>query len=516
MKKTFYITTPIYYASGNLHIGHLYTTTVAWVIANYKKALGYDVKMLTGSDEHGQKIAQKAAESKMDPQSFVDNLVVKYHQLWKDYQIDFDIFSRTTNPKHKDSVSKIFEFFKEKGFIYKGEYQGLYSVSDEEFVLETQAVKKDGKLFHPLSGHELVLVSEKTYFFKMSLFTDWLINYIKEHPNFLAPLKTVNEIENNFLNKGVEDLSVTRTNVSWGIPVSSDPEHTLYVWLDALCNYITMLGYDPTNPSGSEEFNKYWASENAEVVHILGKEIARFHMIYWPIFLKGLNLKMPTRIQSHGWIVTPTGKMSKSKGNVIDPYDLLESFHPEMVKYYLVAHMSLGEDGIFDLEHFVDVINSELINNYGNLISRTIKMYRNSFDSPIKYNVSNLEIDQKIEESIKNSKVEFISLFDEYKIDKALKVAINLSSELNKYIDETAPWTLKENLPRLEQVLIRLLNGIYAISSYLQVVLKSKAQEVSKVLNIDSFDMDKIDDFHKFDNVLPEDSYILFKRIVKK
>ncbi|WP_338068676.1 methionine--tRNA ligase [Mycoplasma nasistruthionis] len=345
MKKHFYITTPIYYASGNLHIGHLYTTTLAWTIANYKKLDNFEVKMLTGSDEHGLKIQQKAAEANLEPQEFVDNLVAKYKQLWIDFGIDYDFYSRTSNPSHKEAVKHIFETFVQKGFIYKGSYQGLYSVSDEEFLTETQAKFENGKYFHPTSGHELITVSEDSYFFKMDLFSNWLSKYISNHPEFLSPQKIVNEMQNNFINKGLEDLSVTRTNIDWGIKLDSDPEHTLYVWLDALCNYITALGYDPNKQKQPLDFDKFWNCKNTQVVHLIGKEIARFHMIYWPIFLKALNLKQPGRIQAHGWIVTPTGKMSKSKNNVIDPYDLLKEFDPEMIKYYLVSQISLGEDG---------------------------------------------------------------------------------------------------------------------------------------------------------------------------
>ncbi|QNM93583.1 methionine--tRNA ligase [Mycoplasma sp. Pen4] len=512
--KTFYITTPIYYASGNLHIGHLYTTTLAWVIANYKKLDGYDVKMLTGSDEHGLKIQQKAEQAGVDPKTFVDGLVEKYKQMWVDFGIEYDYFSRTSSPKHKETIQNIFTYFLEKGFIYKGEYTGLYSVSDEEYLTETQALKLDGKWVHPTSHHELVTVKEEAYFFKMNEFANWLLEYIDAHSKFLEPNKIVNEMKQNFLLKGLEDLCVTRTNIDWGIRITEDVKHTIYVWLDALCNYITALGFD-INWQHAADFVKYWENENAEVVHLIGKEIARFHMIYWPIFLKALNIKQPTRIQSHGWIVTPTGKMSKSKNNVVDPYDLLSRYHKEMIKYYFASQITLGEDGIYDEDRFIDTINADLINNFGNLVSRTLKMKSNSFDGPLKWKESNYDVDKDIELKISNSLSQYKEHFDNIEIDKALKVAINLSSELNKYIDLTQPWTLKEDLERLELVLSRLLSGIYAVATYLSVVLPEKMQDVKQKLGIPHLTFDLINDFVKFDNINQEKEFMLFARIKK-
>lgn len=513
MSKSFFITTPIYYASGDLHIGHLYTTTLAWVIANYKKLQKYDVKMLTGSDEHGLKIQQKAMQNNISEQEFVDNLAAKYKQMWVDFGIDYDFYSRTTNVKHKQIVLDIFNYFLEKGFIYKGSYQGLYSVSDEEFLTETQAVKRDGKFYHPTSDHELVWVSEESYFFKMSLFEKWLLEYIDTHEGFVAPEKIKNEIKNNFLFKGLEDLSLSRTNVTWGIQIDHDPKHTLYVWLDALCNYISALDYSVKTNAQSKEFQHYWNNSNAEVVHLIGKEISRFHVIYWPIFLQALNLKQPSRIQSHGWIITPSGKMSKSKNNVVNPYDLLSKYHKEMIKYFFASQIALGEDGVYEETRFIDTINADLVNNFGNLVSRTLKMITNSFDRPLEFKVTDLDEDLEIEAAIINSQKLYEQYFDNFEIDKALKVAINLSSELNKYIDLTQPWTLKEDLSRLEQVLIRLLNGIYAVNCYLSVVLKEKSKEVLNALQVTENNLDKISDFRKFDKVKTLNSFILFNRI---
>ncbi|TDV24161.1 methionyl-tRNA synthetase [Mycoplasmopsis mustelae] len=511
--KKFYITTPIYYASGNLHIGHLFTTTLAWAIANYKKARGYDVKMLTGSDEHGQKIQQVALQHQMQPQQFVDMVVEKFKAMWVAFDINYDFFSRTTALKHQNIVRDIFSYFLKQGYIYKGKYQGWYSVSDEEFLTEAQAVKKAGKFYHPTSGHELILVSEESYFFDMKRFQGWLIDYIKSNPDFIFPKKTEQEMLSNFLNQGLDDLSVTRTNIDWGIKINEDAKHTLYVWLDALCNYITALGFDIKNPSTN--FLKYWDDEDTEIVHILGKEIARFHMIYWPIFLKALNIKQPTRIQTHGWILTPQGKMSKSKGNVVDPFELLKKYHPEMIKYFFVSQFSLGDDLIFDENRFIDVINADLVNNYGNLISRTLKMIHNSFNQPLKYQHTNLTEDLQLETAILESKKTFITEFDNYQIHKAYVAAMNLSNQLNKYIDLTKPWTLKDDFRRLEQILNRLLNGIYAVSVYLKILLPKKVSEVAQGLNVSNFNFDVIDDFNKFDRIFPKQSFILFERIKK-
>lgn len=510
-QKTFFITTPIYYASGDLHIGHLYTTTLAWTIANYKKLKGFDVKFLTGSDEHGQKIANKALEFNQNPQTYVDSFAKKYQKLWDDFGIDYNFYSRTSSKFHSESVKKIFSFFLTKGFIYKGKYEGLYSVPDEEFLTKTQAMlKTDGQYYHPSSGHCLELVSEESYFFKMSLFTNWLLDQINLNEKWMNPKKIVKELKNNFLFKGLEDLSVTRTNVKWGIKIKEDTNHTIYVWLDALCNYITALGFDIKN--SDENFVKYWQNGD-EIVHILGKEISRFHFVYWPIFLKALNIKQPTRLIGHGWIITPNGKMSKSKGNVINPYELLSKYHKEMIKYYLVSQINIGEDGIYEENHFKEVINSDLINNYGNLVSRTLKMIFSIFKNGVKFKEIKLEIHNNIEKKILDSVLEYQNLFDDFKIDEAMKIAIKLSSHLNKYIDETKPWTFKEKSEELEIILSRALNGIYAVAVFLSVVLPIKMQEVITDLGLTKISLENITNFYKFDNIKQAEKFILFERI---
>ncbi|WP_029608686.1 methionine--tRNA ligase [Mycoplasma simbae] len=511
MKKTFYITTPIYYVSGPLHIGHLYSTIMARTIANYKQAMGYDVKFLTGSDEHGQKIQNKAIKANMAPKEFVDNLVETYKQTWQKWDVPVDYFSRTTAEHHESAVQEIFSWFLEKGFIYKGKYEGLYSIEDEEFLTKAQALEIDGKYFHPSSKHELVQMSEESYFFKISAMQQWWSEYVATHPEFLQPDKTINEIQTNFVAQGLEDLSVTRTNLNWAIPIHEDARHTLYVWLDALFNYVTALKYNINDPG--QDYIKYWQNGD-EIVHILGKEISRFHFIYWPMFLQALGLKLPTNIYSHGLLRDKDGrKMSKSLGNAVEIEYLYDNYHPEMVKYYFASQFIFGEDGNFSEDKLKEVINADLVNNYGNLVSRTLKMISNSFTSGTKYVESNQQIHQDIEQAIKSFVDEFSSEMDKFKIDKGYRKIIELSSKLNKYIDETMPWKLSDNLEELNLILNRLLNGIYAVSWALQISMPQKIKEVAQALNVESFELDKINDFNKFDNIVPADKFMFFARL---
>ncbi len=509
-KKTCYITTPIYYPSGNLHLGHLYSTTVAWVLKNYKIKMGYDVMFSTGSDEHGQKIEKKANELKIAPQKYVDMQSNVFVLFWKQSKIDYDIFTRTTNIKHKESVEKIFNFMLDKGLIYKGHYNGLYSVNDEEFVSKKDAIEKEDKFYHPTSNHLLELIKEESYFFKMNLFSNWLVDYIKNNPNFIIPKKVWNELKKNFIDKNIEDLSITRISFEWGIKITNDPKHVIYVWLDALFSYLTALNWSIDRES--KNYLKYWKNGN-EIIHIVGKEITRFHCIYWPIFLKALDIRMPTTILSHGWLITPSGKMSKSKGNVINPIDLIKKYDIEVIKYFLISQISIFNDGIFDENNLVNTYNSDLANTIGNLVSRVVAMIHQSFTVPVKYTNKNEEVDQIIQDNILNTFVEYKTYLTAFQIDKAMNCTLTLAKELNKYIDITTPWLLKTELIRLEKVLNMLLNGIYAVISMLDVVMPNNSKKIIEILNLKSLDFDLIGNFNKFDSIIVNSNTIIFNRI---
>lgn len=510
-KKTCYITTPMYYPSGNLHLGHLYSTTVAWVLKNYKIKMDYDVLLVTGSDEHGQKIETKANELKISPQKYVDIQAQGFIDFWKVSKIDYDIFMRTSNVEHMKTIEKVFNFILEKGFIYKGTYNGLYSINDEEFIAEKDALNKNGGFYHPISNHKLEILKEESYFFKMELFSKWLQKFNEENPKFVIPSKIWLELKKNFIDKKIEDLSITRISFKWGINISADPKHIVYVWLDALFSYLTALGWSPEKESS--KYIKYWKNGN-EIVQVIGKEISRFHCIYWPIFLEAMGIKKPTTILSHGWLITPEGKMSKSKGNVIDPIVLIKKYDVEVIKYFLISQISISNDGIFDEKLLVNTYNSDLANTIGNLVSRVSSMYHQSFNQPVKYTINNHIVDQEILDKIKKYFENYCDYFDNFQFDKGINSALTLAKELNKYIDITTPWLLKDNIIRLEKVLNTLLNGIYAVVSMLEVIMPESMKELSKTINVGNLSFGSIMDFHKFDNISINIHNILFKRFM--
>ena len=498
MTKTFYITTPIYYPSGKLHIGSAYTTIACDVLARYKRMMNYDVFYLTGLDEHGQKIQQKAEEAGITPQAYVDGMVVGVKELWKLLDISYDKFIRTTDDYHEKVVAQVFERLLAQDDIYLGEYSGWYSVSDEEFFTESQLSEvfrdEDGNVTGGIapSGHQVEWVSEESYFLRLSKYQDRLVEFFKSHPDFITPDGRLNEMLKNFIEPGLEDLAVSRTTFTWGVKVPSNPKHVVYVWMDALLNYVTALGY------GQDEhgnFDKFW---NGTVFHMVGKDILRFHSIYWPILLMMLDIKLPERLIAHGWFVMKDGKMSKSKGNVIYPEMLVERFGLDPLRYYLMRSLPVGSDGTFTPEDYVARINYELANDLGNLLNRTVAMINKYFGGKVPAYVENVtDFDADLAKVVAENIEEFHKQMNAVDFPRALDAVWNIISRTNKYIDETAPWVLAKedgDKEQLAAVMSHLAASLRVVAHLIQPFMMTTSNAIMEQLGLSgTFDLENLE-----------------------
>lgn len=507
MSKKFYITTPIYYPSANFHIGHCYSTIIADSIARYKRLDGYDTYFLTGSDEHGQKIEKKAIEAGVSPQEYVDKIVDNAKDLWKHLGITYDRFIRTTDQDHVEIVQKIFKRLYDQGDIYKGEYTGLYCTPCESFWTESQL--KDGKC--PDCGREVQEVKEESYFLKLSKYQSRLEEYIEHHPKFIQPESRKNEMINNFLKPGLEDLCVSRTSFSWGIPVTFDDKHVVYVWLDALSNYITALGYSTEN---DELFKKFWPAD----VHIVGKEIVRFHTIIWPIILMALDLPLPEKVFGHGWLIIDGEKIAKSVGNYKDPREYIDAYGVDAVRYFSLREIPFGNDGNFSEEALIGRINGDLANIWGNLVNRTIGMANKYFDGTVTNKRVLDTTDKPFIDEINNLKHETDAKIDELQISKVLEAIFDLLRASNKYIDDTTPWVLakdEENKDRLETVLYNLLEAIRVTNILLKPFMPESTTKVEEYLQSDKNTFEDAKFIDNLDYTVTKNPKPLFERIQK-
>lgn len=508
-KGKFYMTTAIAYASGKPHIGNTYEIVLADAIARYKRQEGYDVYFQTGTDEHGQKIELKAEEAGISPKEYVDNVASEVKKIWDLMNASYDNFIRTTDEDHKKQVQKIFKKLYDKGDIYKGSYEGLYCTPCESFWTESQLV--DGKC--PDCGREVKPAKEEAYFFKMSKYADRLIEHINTHPEFIQPVSRKNEMMNNFLLPGLQDLCVSRSSFKWGIPVDFDSKHVVYVWLDALTNYITKIGYDADGNS-SELFNKNWPAD----LHLIGKDIIRFHTIYWPIFLMALDLPLPKQVFGHPWLLLGDGKMSKSKGNVLYADELVDFFGVDAVRYFVLHEMPFENDGVITWDLLVERINSDLANTLGNLVNRTISMSNKYFGGV----VTNTNVTEPVDEDLKKAATETVGKVEkkmaDLRVADAITEVFNLFKRCNKYIDETTPWILakeEETKPRLETVLYNLVEGITIGATLLKSFMPDTVEKIFAQLNAKEIPFDELNTFGHYvsGTKVTETPEILFARL---
>lgn len=512
MREKYYLTTAIAYASGKPHIGNTYEIIMADAIARYKRMKGFDVFFQTGTDEHGQKIEEKAKKANMEPQQYVDKIAQEIRNVFDLMNVSYDKFIRTTDKDHELQVQKIFEKLYKQGDIYKSEYEGWYCTECEAFFTDNQLV--DGKC--PDCGREVHREKEESYFFRMSKYANQLMEYIESHPQFIQPESRKNEMINNFLKPGLQDLCVSRTSFKWGIPVTFDPKHVVYVWIDALSNYITGIGYD-CDGNSSEQFNKYWPAD----LHLIGKDIIRFHTIYWPIMLLALGLPLPKQVFGHPWMLFGEDKMSKSRGNVIYADDLVHFFGVDAVRYFVLSEMPFAQDGSITWQLVMERINSELANVYGNLVNRTIAMTNKYFYGQLTDPDCFEELDQQLIDTCKQTVTKYYEKMDQLRVADAIDAVFDLLRRSNKYIDETSPWTLAkqpENKARLNTVLYNLLESIRVASVLLTPFMPETSKEVFRQINTEKTDFASIETWGNYEknNKVVETTNVLFARVDEK
>ena len=512
MKEKYYLTTAIAYASGKPHIGNTYEIIMADAIARYKRMKGFDVFFQTGTDEHGQKIEEKAKKANMEPQQYVDKIAQEIRNVFDLMNVSYDKFIRTTDKDHELQVQKIFEKLYKQGDIYKSEYEGWYCTECEAFFTDNQLV--DGKC--PDCGREVHREKEESYFFRMSKYANHLMEYIESHPQFIQPESRKNEMINNFLKPGLQDLCVSRTSFKWGIPVTFDPKHVVYVWIDALSNYITGIGYD-CDGNSSEQFNKYWPAD----LHLIGKDIIRFHTIYWPIMLLALGLPLPKQVFGHPWMLFGEDKMSKSRGNVIYADDLVHFFGVDAVRYFVLSEMPFAQDGSITWQLVMERINSELANVYGNLVNRTIAMTNKYFNGQLTEPDCYEELDQQLIDTCKQTVTKYYEKMDQLRVADAIDAVFDLLRRSNKYIDETSPWTLAkqpENKARLNTVLYNLLESIRVATVLLTPFMPETSKEVFRQINTEKTDFASIETWGNYEknNKVVENTNVLFARVDEK